>query len=144
MTNAPKTDLDPASVRLRTGPGDWTDWGRRIRQAAARTALIDLLEHHDVGVVGGEDTDDAIRPESPIHPDGPVDVVGGDAESQESAGSVDPAARVSARWRARSPSATSSSVSKSPASERPWGSSSRPRRSGRRLRWLCRTIIHMP
>ena len=55
MTNVPKTDLDPASVRLRTGLGDWADWGQRIRQAAASAALIDLLE--DVGAGAADDTE---------------------------------------------------------------------------------------
>ena len=56
MTNAPKTDLDPAAVRLRIGPGDWADLGQRIRREAARAAVINLLEDATAGAAGDSDT----------------------------------------------------------------------------------------
>ena len=56
MTNAPKTDLDPSAVRLRIAPGDWADLGQRIRRAAARAALISLLEDAMADAAGDSDT----------------------------------------------------------------------------------------
>src|SRR4030095_457015 len=64
---------------------------REVQLARARRALVDLLEHRDVGVVVLDDRGDALGAEAAVDADRAVDVVGEDAESHPLPGYGTPA-----------------------------------------------------